>query len=368
MGREQQLHISYAVAMHALRALLSVGLLLALQACAPGPREGSRGTLLAAGGDLQADNTLVYSSFVALCGGPGAPMVVATAASADEPGAGASKAQRLARYAPQSAIGVISRPTPSDETVRLVDASAGMFFTGGDQKRITDRYRPGGQDSPEALAMRRLLARGGVIAGTSAGDAMMSDPMFLTGGSLDALRNGAQIGPGMGFMPWAIMDSHFFERHRFGRLVAALEQSGHRLGIGVSENAAVKIDLASGWMTGASEAASLLVDAGAARRTGLDRSGIRCRVVERGERFSLLDLKARPPVAVRQNTILTWHPIDRTSKESAAAFFRSAAERPTELRLEGYTLRGVPTADGWSEVAVLLDEVASEGAHQSGVR
>jgi cyanophycinase len=352
--------------MNALRAILGVGLLIALQACARGPAEGSRGTLLAAGGDLEPDNAVVYSGFVAHCGGPGAPIVVATTASADEPQAGSSKAARLAGYSPQSQISIISRPTPSDETVRLVDAAGGMFFTGGDQKRVTDRYRPEGQDSPEAFAMRRLLARGGVIAGTSAGDAMMSDPMFFTGGSLDALRNGAQIGPGMGFMPWAIMDSHFFERHRFGRLVVALEQSGHRLGIGVSENAAVKIDLATGWMTGASEAASLLVDAGALKRDGRSRLNLRCRVIELRDRFNLVNLKASAPMGAPPGEIPGFHSIDRTSEGSAAAFFRSAAERPTELRLEGYTLRGSPAEGGWSTVDVLVDLEEREASGRSG--
>ncbi|MFZ2875385.1 MAG: cyanophycinase [Phycisphaerales bacterium] len=346
--------------MAVLRRLLTFGVLLALQACARGPVEGSRGILLAAGGDLQADNTLVYSSFVSLSGGPGSRIVVATAASADEPEAGASKVRRLSGYAPQSEISVISRPTPGDQTVALVDGAGGMFFTGGDQKRVTDRYKPGGQDSPEALAMRRLLARGGVIAGTSAGDAMMSDPMFLTGGSLDALRHGAQIGPGMGFMPWAIMDSHFFERHRFGRLVAALEQSGHRLGIGVSENAAVRIDLATSRMTGVSEAASLLVDAGAAKREGLNRSGVRCHVIEAGDRFNLEALRGRAPEAAPATSVAAWLTIDRAAKGSAAAFFRSAAIRPSELRLEGYALRGVPVGGGWSEVAILVDAAERE--------
>lgn len=352
--------------MRILRTVLTFGLVLALQACARGPAEGTRGVLLAAGGDLQADNAMVYSSFVRLCGGPGSRVVVATAASADEPEAGASKVRRLSGYAPQSEISVISRPTPTEESVTRVDSAGGMFFTGGDQKRVTDRYKPGGQDSPEVLAMRRLLARGGVIAGTSAGDAMMSDPMFLTGGSLDALRNGAQIGPGMGFMPWAIMDSHFFERHRFGRLVAALEQSGHRLGIGVSENAAVKVDLATGWMTGASEAASLLVDAGAASRRGLNRSGVRCHVIEVGDRFNLVDLRAQAPEAAPATSVAAWHAIDRASEGSAVAFFRSASVRPSELRLGGYALRGVPVGGGWSEVSILVDP-GEDGAGAGGV-
>src|SRR5262245_63069585 len=82
---------------------------------------------------------------------------------------------------------------------------------------------------------------------------------------------GPRIGKGMGFLPWAIADSHFFERQRFGRLVAALEASGKRLGIGVAENSCVEVDLAAGELIGVSENESLLVDAGGLQRDGLAR-------------------------------------------------------------------------------------------------
>ena len=210
---------------------------------------GLRGHLLAIGGGLEDDNKPVYERFITLAreaAKSGAPRIlIATAASLNEEPAG--RIEIIRKYCPECQFDAIVRATPEAETVALIDAASAMFFTGGDQKRITTRYLTDDKDTPEAAAMRRLLARGGVIAGTSAGDAMMSDPMFLSGGSAEALgiptsrpsridndeegnattrpdrepSLGPRIGKGMGFFPWAIADSHFFERHRFGRLVAA---------------------------------------------------------------------------------------------------------------------------------------------------
>jgi cyanophycinase-like exopeptidase len=122
--------------------------------------------------------------------------------------------------------------------------------------------------------MQRLLQRGGVIAGASAGCAMMGDACCSPAAARGARHRagaayddgepvplGPQLGPGMKFLPWAITDSHFFERDRIGRLVAGLETNGRRLGIGVGEDAAVEVDLATGRLTGVSVGDSLLVDA-----------------------------------------------------------------------------------------------------------
>ncbi|MFN7020891.1 MAG: cyanophycinase, partial [Phycisphaerales bacterium] len=224
---------------------------------------GLNGYLLIIGGGLDDDNKPVYERMIELArasagrhGRESPLIVIATAASGNQDSAAKGKVQSIGAYCPACRVETIMRETPTDRTVELVDAADAMFFTGGDQKRITTRYLANDQDTPESLAMRRLLERGGVIAGTSAGDAMMSDPMFLTGRSAEALgiRStrtqrgedddaddrrpererplGPQIGKGMNFIPWVITDSHFFERHRFGRLVAALEVSGKRLGLG----------------------------------------------------------------------------------------------------------------------------------------
>lgn len=356
---------------------------------------GLNGHLLIIGGGLDDDNKPVYERFVSLAGcgfegiGGGARIVIATAASGNQPENATGKIESIRAYCPLAKIDVIMRETPTAETVALIDQAAAMFFTGGDQKRITARYRPDGVDTPEAAAMRRLLARGGVIAGTSAGDAMMSDPMFLTGRSAEALGIvstrkdpnqdadpeapkpkantppvlGPQIGPGMGFLPWAVTDSHFFERHRFGRLVAGLEASKRRLGIGVGEDAAVEVDLATGELIGISVADSLLVDVGSLRREGLDRTGIRARVVTQGTRVSLPQLLATPAtktaeIAAGQTAQAI--PIVEAGQNRQLASWRfftrvgggtAGATETWVLKLDGYELVG--RRDGaWSVVEI----------------
>lgn len=353
---------------------------------------GQRGYLLAIGGGLDDDNKPVYELFVrrardaAKRSGLPLRIVIATAASGDQEANVVGKTQAISAYAPEAEIIAIRRETPADEAVALIDGSSAMFFTGGDQKRITAKYRPGDADGPEMAAMRRLLARGGVIAGTSAGDAMMGGVMFLTGRSAEALgvRStrtrraedddpddqrrelplGPQIGPGMGLLPWAMTDSHFFERDRFGRLVAALEQSGTRLGIGVGEDAAVEIDLSTGNLVGVSVAESLLVDAGALRREGLNRSGIRAKVIRQGMELSLPRLYAGPVESrlPRRPSRVEEVPVVEPGQNRQLAswrFFRRAedpASAAVVLRLDGYEQTAWPDGRGWSVVEVSARE------------
>jgi hypothetical protein len=100
----------------------------------------------------------------------------------------------------------------------------------------------------------------------------------------------------MGFLPWAMTDSHFFERNRIGRLVAALESGGVRLGIGVGEDACVEVDLASRELIGVSVSEALVIDASRLQRHGLTRSGLTARVLHQGERLRVSDWPA-PPAA-----------------------------------------------------------------------
>ena len=257
------------------------------------PLSPLRGTLLAIGGGLEDDNAPVYERFAQLArqgAGQRAPrIVIVTTASGDEPDAQRGKRESFAVWCPQIPVDVIGRDTPSTDAVATIDAASALFFTGGDQKRITTKYRPANTDTPEWLAMQRLLARGGVIAGTSAGAAMMGDIMFFSGRSAPALGiiKEGQRGVGMKLVPWALIDSHFFERDRIGRLVAALEDSSARLGIGVGEDACVEINLATGEVTGTSVAASLLVDRAWLTREGLTRRGGIAYVLAKGDSVHL---------------------------------------------------------------------------------
>lgn len=352
---------------------------------AAGNAAAPRGHLLIIGGGLDDDNKPVYERFLELASRGSEPpvIVIATAASGDEPANAKGKTQSIRAYRPDAVIEVIGRETSTEESVAIIDRAHAMFFTGGDQKRITTRYlTPDGRDTPEAAAMRALLRRGGVIAGTSAGDAMMSDPMFFTGRSAEALgiRStrtqrgpdddaddkrpqpplGPQIGKGMGFLEWAVTDSHFFERHRFGRLVAALEQSGKGLGIGVGEDAGVEVDLATGEMIGVSVADSLLVDARGVRREGLTRRGVRAKVITQGTRVSLPALLARspvepahgPPESVEEIPVV--EPGQNRQLASWRFFTRAQQGGATQfLKLDGYDQRGWSAGGGWSVVEIV---------------
>jgi cyanophycinase len=377
------------------RIVTAAALTLSFAAChAPGPKPagpaatGLSGHLLVIGGGLDDDNKPVYQRFIELAraaSAVGQPphILIATAASGDEEAAATGKTESIRAYAPDAKIDVIRRATPTAETLALIDQSSAMFFTGGDQKRITDRYRPAGIDTPEAAAMRRLLDRNGVIAGTSAGDAMMSDPMFLTGRSAEALgiRStrtqkaddddaddkrpqpplGPQIGPGMAFVPWVITDSHFFERNRFGRLVAALEVSGKRLGLGVGEDAAVEIDLAAGHAIGLSVADSLLVDAASLQREGLARRNVRASVIRQGTRYSLTFPPSSAPLpprpAAQAEEIQVVEPGQNRQLASWRFFLQAQTAAPNSghsytLKLDGYDLTAWPDGRGGSIVDI----------------
>lgn len=328
-------------------------------------KRSARGALLAIGGGLNGDNRAVFARIGQLAGaGTHAPrLVVATAATGDEQReAGEITAELIAQLS-SATIQVIGRTTSPVEAAAAIDACTGMFFTGGDQKRIIDLYRPNGVEGVELAAMRRLLARGGVIAGTSAGDAMMGTTMFLTGGSAAALgvgpansEGGPKFGKGLALEPWAITDSHFFERDRLGRLVAALEASGVRFGIGVCENACVEFDLAAGTATVVGEGAALLVDASALKRDGRTRLNVRARLLKTGETFQLKDAPplAAAPAQPLGGAVEIHCGIDRSSRRaSGVEFFDQASKAtsgPVQLVFEDAQL-GCWRVEGWSDGA-----------------
>lgn len=292
-------------------ALLLAVAPISFSACAttPSATRGSAGSLLIVGGGLDDDSRPIYERFVALASAHGpANILIATAATGEQEVEVVDKSEALRVWAPGVRVSAIRRETTTEDTVAAIDAATAILFTGGDQKRITARYRPDDGDTPEWLAMERLLARGGVIAGCSAGDAMMGDVMLLGGGSDtalgiapkdakegDATELGVRVGPGMRFLPWALTDSHFFERDRIGRAVAALEASKTRLALCVGEDGCVEVDLASGEVRGVGVSESLLVDAIHLEREGLVRKNVLALVIQRGDRVSLRDRLATTP-------------------------------------------------------------------------
>ena len=121
----------------------------------------------------------------------------------------------------------------------LLDDAAGIFFTGGDQLRISSQIG----DTPIEHMVRALHARGGLIAGTSAGASVMSETMLVKGTSSESHRVGdLHMAPGLGLVPDVIIDQHFAERGRIGRLLGAVAQNPRVLGIGIDEDTAIVVE------------------------------------------------------------------------------------------------------------------------------
>lgn len=129
--------------------------------------------------------------------------------------------------------------TSSDRSLEAIRKATGVFFTGGDQARIVDTLK--GTDIDELL--HQQFDEGLVIAGTSAGAAMMPDMMIVEGDAgTNPKVNIVETGPGMGFLSDIAIDQHFAQRGRIGRLLSAMAQQSINLGFGIDENTAVIVD------------------------------------------------------------------------------------------------------------------------------
>ncbi|MFN3944700.1 MAG: cyanophycinase [Allosphingosinicella sp.] len=125
------------------------------------------------------------------------------------------------------------------EKLAVLDDAAGIFFSGGDQLRITSQI---GDTGIEAK-VRALFERGGLIAGTSAGASVMSDTMLVKGTSRETHRIGdLHMSPGLGLVRNVIIDQHFAERGRFGRLLGAVAHNPRVLGLGIDEDTAAILE------------------------------------------------------------------------------------------------------------------------------
>lgn len=173
----------------------------------------------------------------------------------------------------------------------LRDAKA-VFFSGGDQLRITSQI--GG--TPIFERIREIYREGGVIAGTSAGASMMSETMMVKGASGASFRNGdVRMAPGLGLLPNVIIDQHFAERGRIGRLIGAVSMNPRELGIGIDEDTAIVVQGDRFRVIGSG--AVYLVDASGVTHSNVAETGtsatlsifgLRLHVLSAGDSFDLL--------------------------------------------------------------------------------
>jgi cyanophycinase len=126
-----------------------------------------------------------------------------------------------------------------EEHLELVAGAQGVFFTGGDQLKITTKL--GGTRLCESVM--EVFRQGGVVAGTSAGAAAMSEMMLIPGMNTNPhlVRDAFQMVPGLGLLRNSIIDQHFSERGRIRRLLGAVAQNPRMIGIGIDEDTAIVV-------------------------------------------------------------------------------------------------------------------------------
>ncbi len=205
-------------------------------------REGDkRGWIVPIGGAEQKEgHPDILARFVELCGAGDADIVVIPTASRRE-----DTGERYAQVfgdlgaARVTTLDFDTRRDASEANrlARLREAS-GIFFTGGNQLRIATMI--GG--TPIARLVRERNAAGVPVGGTSAGASILSDHMIVCGSEGGTpTGNSVRLGPGLGLTNRIVIDQHFRQRDRFGRLLAALAYNPFEIGLGLDEDTAAFI-------------------------------------------------------------------------------------------------------------------------------
>ncbi len=189
------------------------------------------------GAEDKLRDKLILSAFVNLAGGPEARLAILPTASSIEEAGERYKALFLGMGAESADVLYLSdrASAASPELLEILDEVTGIFLTGGNQMRLASIV--GG--TPVARKVRSRHMAGAVVAGTSAGASILSSHMVAFGASGPSPRlRMAQMTAGFGLVPGAVIDQHFRQRDRFGRLLALVAGSPELLGIGVDEDTA----------------------------------------------------------------------------------------------------------------------------------
>jgi len=198
--------------------------------------EGS--VIIIGGAEDKVRDRVILSRFASLAGGRDATVAVISTASSMGLEAGERYKQVLGELGVSrvKAIHAITRAQANDEATALALRDAtGIFMTGGNQLRLSSTI--GGTRLADAVLER--FRQGAVVAGTSAGASAMSSHMIAFGASGATPKHRmAQIAAGLGVLPGVIVDQHFQQRNRLGRLLSLIAQNPSLLGLGVDEDTA----------------------------------------------------------------------------------------------------------------------------------
>ncbi len=203
-------------------------------------KNNAAGSLLIIGGhEDKIGECLILRRFIDMAGGRNSRIVVVATAT-DQPRIVGNEYRDLFSSLGAATVTIMAvndRETANQrEQAEAIKQATGIFFTGGDQLRITSILGGSAVDA----AIRAAFSQGAVIAGTSAGAAVMSETMIVAGNSNDTPKKSSLImAQGMGYLSEGVVDQHFAQRGRINRLLEAVAQNPHVLGIGIDEDTAL---------------------------------------------------------------------------------------------------------------------------------
>jgi len=201
----------------------------------------NRGFIIPIGGaERREKKPVILQRFVDLSGGPDSHIVIVpTASRADETGPNYIKVFENLGVENVEYLPITSREDCQNQAyAESLDRATGIFLTGGNQLRLSTIL--GG--TVIAQSIRKRNAEGVPVAGTSAGASIMSEHMIASGeGNKTPKSDGVNLAPGLGLSNAAIIDQHFTQRTRLGRLFSATSYNPFLLGIGIDEDTAAFI-------------------------------------------------------------------------------------------------------------------------------
>lgn len=265
----------------------------------PPVKRNTRGTLIIIGGHEDKDGECVILNEV-LKHLPAKKLVLTTVASQEPESYFEDYQKSFARLGLNDLTHVYiadRSESSSPEKLSALHDICGVFFSGGDQLRISSQIG----DTPFETRIIDIYKNGGVIAGTSAGASVMAETMLIRGPNAESHRIGdLHMAPGMGLLRDVIIDQHFAERGRIGRLLGAVALNPRILGIGIDEDTAIVVRRRKFEVIG-SGAVYIVDGAGVTRsniteaedRRTLSIHDVTLHVLSAGDHF---DLRTRKPI------------------------------------------------------------------------
>lgn len=303
-----------------------IGVILTIGMMSWAEDASAKGSLVIVGGALRADTDSIYDAFIKRAGGVENAKIGIVPAASGNPDKYAKLFidDMVSRGLDASQVVILPLAVKDDsktkdfdestwinngnnlEVIKMVEPLTGVWFVGGDQLRITEvLMKPDGSNTPVLDAIWTVYQNGGVIGGSSAGAAIMSELMIAGGDSLSALRHGYTedydtasmdyqnegglvVTKGLGFFKQGIVDQHFDRKARLGRLVVTAydNKSKWSYAYGVEENTAMIYDAALNEVSVAGTGGLVILDVSKATKdTGY--AGIKVTYLEGLDRYNL---------------------------------------------------------------------------------